>query len=281
MCNLDLRWKPRGRQKRRPQPSVAAAETPVQPQVRLTGLVCFPIGAALKELIAGPSGGNLDTPHWSSQGVNGYRCGHRFGDLLFREFVSTPRPRPSLIRFFAPYCNLMPRHGSNRRRGPYRTGTDGHSEKNMNAPRKSRWRGPALAFLLLRLTLGLNICMHGVSRIAAGPATFADSIVPMFLNTPLPAWSVHVFGLMLPWAEAILGFLLLLGFCTRFALVAGSLLILVLTFGATLRQDWSTAGVQLVYTAVYASLLALERWNDYSLDRLLSLRHPSMRSFGK
>ena len=53
----------------------------------------------------------------------------------------------------------------------------------MNAPRKSRRRGPALAFLLLRLTLGLNICMHGVSRIAAGPATFADSLVPMFQNT--------------------------------------------------------------------------------------------------
>jgi thiosulfate dehydrogenase (quinone) large subunit len=151
----------------------------------------------------------------------------------------------------------------------------------MNAPRKSRRRGPALAFLLLRLTLGLNICMHGVSRIAAGPATFADSIVPMFRNTPLPAWGVHVFGLVLPWAEAILGFLLLLGFCTRFALVAGSLLILVLTFGTTLRQDWSTAGVQLSYAAVYAALLALDRWNDYSLDRLLSLRHPSMRSFRK
>ena len=155
------------------------------------------------------------------------------------------------------------------------------AKRTLNALRRSRRRGPALAFLLLRLTLGLNICMHGVSRLAAGPATFANSLVPMFQNTLLPAWSVHVFGLMLPWAEAILGFLLLLGFCTRFALVAGSLLILVLTFGTTLRQDWGTAGVQLIYAAVYSALLALERWNDYSLDRLLSLRHPSMRSFGK
>jgi thiosulfate dehydrogenase (quinone) large subunit len=140
----------------------------------------------------------------------------------------------------------------------------------MNAPRKSRWSGPALAFLMLRLTLGLNICMHGVSRIAAGTATFANSLVPMFRNTPLPAWSVHVFGLVLPWAEAILGILLLLGFRTRLALVAGSLIILVLTFGTTLRQDWSTAGVQLIYAAVYAALLALDRWNACSLDRLLS-----------
>jgi thiosulfate dehydrogenase (quinone) large subunit len=142
-------------------------------------------------------------------------------------------------------------------------------EKSVNFPGKSRRYGPALAFLLLRLTLGLNICMHGVSRICAGPATFANSLVPMFQTTPLPAWSVHLFGLILPWTEAILGFLLLLGLFTRFALVSGSLLILVLMFGTTLREDWSTAGVQLIYAAVYASLLALVRWNYYSLDQLL------------
>lgn len=104
---------------------------------------------------------------------------------------------------------------------------------------------------------------------------FANSLVPMFQTTPLPAWSVHVFGLILPWTEAILGFLLLIGLWTLPALVCGSLLILVLTLGTTLRQDWNTAGVQLTYAAVYAALLALARWNDYSLDRLLS--HPGMK----
>jgi thiosulfate dehydrogenase [quinone] large subunit len=143
-------------------------------------------------------------------------------------------------------------------------------ESKVKSPANSHWRGPTLAFLLLRLTLGLDICMHGVSRIAVGPATFANSLVPMFQSTPLPAWSVHLFGLILPWAEAILGFLLLLVFCTRFALVTGSLLILVLMFGTTMRQDWSAAGIQLIYAAVYAALLVLDRWNDYSLDRWLS-----------
>jgi thiosulfate dehydrogenase (quinone) large subunit len=142
-------------------------------------------------------------------------------------------------------------------------------EKSVNFPGKSRGWGPTLAFLLLRLTLGLNICMHGVSRILAGPAAFANSLVPMFQTTLLPAWSVHLFGLILPWAEAILGILLFLGLRTRFALVTGSLLILTLMFGTTLRQDWSTAAVQLIYAAVYAALLALDRWNDCSLDRLL------------
>jgi thiosulfate dehydrogenase (quinone) large subunit len=72
-------------------------------------------------------------------------------------------------------------------------------EENVKSPARSHWRAPALAFLLLRLKLGLNICMHGASPIAAGPATFANSLVPMFGNTPLPAWSVHGFGLVLPW----------------------------------------------------------------------------------
>jgi thiosulfate dehydrogenase (quinone) large subunit len=143
-------------------------------------------------------------------------------------------------------------------------------EKDVNSPGKSRRCGPALAFLLLRLTLGLNICMHGVSRIAASPSTFANSLSPMFQNTPLPAWSVHVFGLILPWAEALLGFLLLIGLWTLPALVCGALLILVLTFGTTLRQDWNAAGIQLVYAAVYAALLALVRWNYHSVDRLVS-----------
>ncbi|MGA7524740.1 MAG: DoxX family membrane protein [Acidobacteriaceae bacterium] len=140
----------------------------------------------------------------------------------------------------------------------------------MNSPERPHLRSPALGFLLLRLTLGLNICMHGVSRIAAGPERFADSLVPMFQRTPLPAWSVHLFGLSLPWAEAILGFFLLVGLCARLALLGGSLLILVLMFGTTLRQDWNTAGIQLLYAAVYAALLAFDRWNEYSLDRLLS-----------
>jgi hypothetical protein len=44
----------------------------------------------------------------------------RFGDPLFREFVSTPRRRPSLIRFFAHPVTFLPRRGSNGWRNPER-----------------------------------------------------------------------------------------------------------------------------------------------------------------
>lgn len=48
-----------------------------------------------------------------------------------------------------------------------------------------------------------------------------------------------------------------------------SLLILTLTFGATLNQDWESAGLQLIYASVYSSLLAYRNHNTFSVDELL------------
>ena len=94
-----------------------------------------------------------------------------------------------------------------------------------------------LAYALLRAIIGVNLALHGISRLVAGPHAFAPSLAGQFRATPLPAWSVIVFGLVLPWVEAALGLLIMFGLATRCALVAASLTILVLTFGSTLRQD--------------------------------------------
>lgn len=64
------------------------------------------------------------------------------------------------------------------------------------------------------------------------------------------------------------GFLVLSRLFTRLALAARALLILALTFGTTLRQDWQTAGLQLIYAAIYAALLAGVAANRYSADAL-------------
>ena len=123
-----------------------------------------------------------------------------------------------------------------------------------------------LAYALLRVIVGVNLAVHGISRLLAGPRAFAASLVSLFHATPLPAWSVFAFGFVLPWVEATLGLLLLLGLATRFALVAASLTILALTFGSCLRQDWQSAGLQLIYAAIYAALLSFRGENSYSLD---------------
>jgi thiosulfate dehydrogenase [quinone] large subunit len=133
----------------------------------------------------------------------------------------------------------------------------------------NRDKDAALGYLLLRATLGTNIFIHGLSRILAGPSHFADALVPAFQHTHLPLGFVRLFALALPWVESIVGLLVLVGIRTRFALVAGSLLILTLTFGATLNQDWESAGLQLIYATVYASLLAFRNHNTFSVDELL------------
>jgi thiosulfate dehydrogenase [quinone] large subunit len=124
----------------------------------------------------------------------------------------------------------------------------------------------SLAYALLRVTLGLNIFMHGISRLLGGVGNFVDSMIKMFQNTVLPAAVVVPFGYALPWLEAAVGLLIIIGFRTRVALVSGALLILALTFGTTLRQDWDVAAIQLLYSIVYAILIAALRYNRLSVD---------------
>ncbi len=123
-----------------------------------------------------------------------------------------------------------------------------------------------LAYALLRIVVGLNLLMHGISRMLIGPGVFASKLVGQFAHAPLPVWSLWSFGMVLPAIEALLGLLLLIGLRTRAALVAGSLLIMVLTFGSALVQDWSAAGMQLTYALVYSVLLFLLRYNGWSVD---------------
>jgi len=140
----------------------------------------------------------------------------------------------------------------------------------MAANTTNREKDAALAYFLLRVTIGTNIFIHGLSRILAGPSHFADALVPAFQHAPLPSGAVRLFALALPFAESIVGLLVLVGIRTRVALVAGALLILTLTFGATLNQDWESAGLQLIYAAVYAALLAFRHHDTFSVDALLN-----------
>ena len=134
----------------------------------------------------------------------------------------------------------------------------------------SRTMDRQLAYGLLRVVLGTNIMIHGVSRLYIGVKDFAHALVPLFAKTPLLPGAVYAYASALPVVEAIIGLCVLFGFGSRYAYVFGLLLIASLTFGAALRQDWDSAGLQLIYALVYAILLACREYNLLSLDGWLA-----------
>lgn len=135
-----------------------------------------------------------------------------------------------------------------------------------------------IAYAILRLTLGINIALHGITRLMNGTGGFAEALGTQFQATLLPRVLVEAFAHTLPWAETIIGLLVLAGLATRFALIAGGLLMAVLTFGTALRQDFQNAGLQLFYSIAYFMLLSLRARNGFSLDAWLHERSTSAKA---
>jgi len=129
-----------------------------------------------------------------------------------------------------------------------------------------------IAYALLRMVFGTNIFFHGLSRLLGDHAAFLAYLSQQMAKAPLPKSILPPFAAALPWAEATIGLLLLLGLFTRFALLAGSLVMIVLMAGVTLAQNWDVAGIQLIYCAIYFVLLTHRGRNFYSLDTLLPKR---------
>ena len=130
-----------------------------------------------------------------------------------------------------------------------------------------------LAYLVFRLTLGINILVHGAGRIfGPGAEAFATTTAAEFTKTALPAGMVHAFLIVVPFAEVVLGALTALGVFTRWALTLGGLLIAALVFGTAMRSDWNTVGVQMIYAITYYLLLVNRSANRFAADSLFEKR---------
>jgi thiosulfate dehydrogenase (quinone) large subunit len=130
----------------------------------------------------------------------------------------------------------------------------------------------ALARALLRLTLGINLLVHGLVRIPK-LSGFAAGLARDFEPTILPGGLVHAFGLALPFVETVLGGLLAVGLFQRAALALGALMIAALVFGTALLQHWDIVTQQMVYSLVYAALLATRSWDRWSVDSIRGSRN--------
>ena len=148
------------------------------------------------------------------------------------------------------------------------TGSESHVETDWSSDR-------ALAYALFRFTFGLNITVRGVVRIALGSSGFVGYMLKQFEAVPImPRPFLVGFATVLPFVETLIGLMILVGFQTRTALIAGSLMIAALTFGTMLRQDFTTAWLQLDYAIAFFLLLALRSWNAISLDGMMGGSHP-------
>jgi len=126
-----------------------------------------------------------------------------------------------------------------------------------------------IAYTILRLSFGANILLHGLSRLL-NRAGFLGYLNHYFEHTPLvPTGLIPIFAAVLPWVETALGLLLFLGLASRFALIAGALVMTILVIGTNLAQDWNVAGLQLIYCFIYYYLLVHRDLNTFSLDNML------------
>jgi thiosulfate dehydrogenase [quinone] large subunit len=127
-----------------------------------------------------------------------------------------------------------------------------------------------LAYLIIRIGLGLNIFLHGFVRIRAGRHNFKKAIEAEFAGTILEGRTAGMFALYLPLIEFVTGLLLLAGLFTEPAIITGSLVMLFLIVGKSIKSDWQTVTFQMVYVAFYAVLEMLLEHNVLSADKLVS-----------
>jgi thiosulfate dehydrogenase [quinone] large subunit len=126
------------------------------------------------------------------------------------------------------------------------------------------------AYVLLRIFTGLDLFGHGFARIFTGThlSGFAQGMVKSMATTPLPTALTLATGYIIPCVELLIGTFLLLGVFTRATLTSAYLLMFVLIFGVTLKQDWTAASQQLLYALVLAILLFARQRYDVSWPTL-------------
>jgi thiosulfate dehydrogenase [quinone] large subunit len=124
-----------------------------------------------------------------------------------------------------------------------------------------------LAYSFFRFSMGVVIFFHGAMRMITGVDAWVAKESQIFVGNPLlPMWFVVGFLFVLPYIEVALGTLTIIGLYTRWALLLGAALMLILVFGNLTRQDWGTVGNELHYVLYYTIMLAGMKYNRFALD---------------
>jgi len=136
------------------------------------------------------------------------------------------------------------------------------------------------AYFILRFSLGLNMFVHGTGRLYQGLHGWVANTEKLFIGNILPMWLVHGFLTILPFMEAAIGVLLVLGLWTHWALVWEGFVMIILVFGMGLRADFvaqpsnasAVVAQQMIYLLTFYVLLAMVNYNRFSVDTILAAR---------
>lgn len=122
-------------------------------------------------------------------------------------------------------------------------------------------------YVILRLAIAFSMFGHGLVRLPKLDK-FSGWMMQSFEKSMLPQALVLPFSYALPVMEFLIGLLLILGLFTRYALVAGGVVMILLIFGTTMIENWEALPSQLIHVAFFGVLLNhVGQYNGYALDR--------------
>ncbi|MBW2960314.1 DoxX family protein [Mesonia aestuariivivens] len=110
-----------------------------------------------------------------------------------------------------------------------------------------------LAFLLARITLGINFFLHGLVRTPKINA-FTSGLTKGFESTMLPLSLVRSIAYAIPFIEIFLGAFIILKLASKKTLAATAIFIMMLIAGCAFKEDWSAVSTQMLY-ALFVFLL--------------------------
>ncbi|HLD89091.1 MAG TPA: MauE/DoxX family redox-associated membrane protein [Candidatus Nanoarchaeia archaeon] len=125
----------------------------------------------------------------------------------------------------------------------------------------------AYAVVLLRCGLGILFFFSGMQKFIGGYSKFVNSLVTTMSKSWLPEILVKIYAYALPFAEVVLGALLIIGLFRVLTLKVTGVLLISLAFGNVLIANYQNVANILVYLVVGALALWLNEYDNISADK--------------